>query len=129
MEDLTNYKGIYYGDTNEKYIDPDTGAHFRYRDLCGRMAILEKNRGNLMNGTETLFPDITEEIDMSSEEEESMVAAEQESDADVDASENQVLPREMSKSSSGLSGNISCGDLDENLEVKKVFQTTNYDFT
>ena len=52
-----------------------------------------------------------------------MVAAEQESDADVDASEHVPHPREMSDSSSGLSGNISCGELDENLEVKKVFQT------
>ena len=32
--DFANYKGIYFGDTNEKYIDEETGAHFRYRDLC-----------------------------------------------------------------------------------------------
>ena len=87
------------------------------------MNILEKNRINIMNGTERLFPNITEEVDLSSEEYESMVAAEQESDADIDASEHVPHPREMSSSSSGLSGNISCGELDENLEVKKVFQT------
>ena len=93
------------------------------------MTFLQKNRENLLNGTERLFPDITDEIDMSSEEEESMVAAEQDSEANAEASENQALPREMSNSSSGISGNISCGELDENLEVKKVFQTSNYDFT
>lgn len=87
------------------------------------MNILEKNRGNLLNGTERLFPNITEEVDLSSEEYESMVAAEQESDADVDASEHVPHPRELSDSSSGLSGNISCGELDEKLEVKKVFET------
>mgnify|MGYP000094078341 FL=1 len=46
-----------------------------------------------MNGTERLFPNITEDVDLSSEEYESMVAAEQESDADVDASEHAPHPR------------------------------------
>lgn len=83
-----------------------------------------------MNGTETLFPNITEGIDFSSEESESIVAAEQdESIAHADASINKVLPREMSSSSSGLSGNISNDELDENIESKKIFQTQNYDFT
>lgn len=31
---MGNYKGIYYGDTSEKYIDKETGCHFRYTDLC-----------------------------------------------------------------------------------------------
>jgi hypothetical protein len=83
--------------------------------------MLERNRVNLMNGTDTLFPDITEDLAFSSEEYESMVAAEQESNADVDALEHQpALKREISESSSGLSGNISLEELDENLEVKKV---------
>ena len=92
---MANYKGIYYGDTNEKYTDPDTGAHFRFRDLCLRIVILQKNRMSLLNGTESLFPD---EVNFSSEEFESQVAA------------------ESSSSSSGLSGNISDEDLDENVE-------------
>ena len=31
--DLVNYKGIYFDDNNEKYIDDSTGAHFRYDEI------------------------------------------------------------------------------------------------
>ena len=41
---MQNYKGIYYGDTTEKFIDPVTGCHFRYLDLCQRMLKLKKQR-------------------------------------------------------------------------------------
>lgn len=41
---LNNYKGIYYGDTTEKYLDPVSGCHFRYLDLCQRMLKLKKQR-------------------------------------------------------------------------------------
>ena len=42
--DLTNYKGIYYGDDpGQKYTDPETGAHFEFVDMCRRLArILQK---------------------------------------------------------------------------------------
>ena len=72
-----------------------------------------------MNGSETLFPNMTEEVAFSSEEEESQVAAEKQAEADDTV--DKVLPREMSASSSGLSGNISNEELDENLEVQKIF--------
>lgn len=45
-EDLINYKGIYFNDNNEKYIDDSTGAHFRYDDIYQRLLIakVERNR-------------------------------------------------------------------------------------
>lgn len=45
-EDLINYKGIYFNDNNEKYIDEATGAHFRYEDIYQRLLIakVERNR-------------------------------------------------------------------------------------
>lgn len=36
-QDLQNFKGIYFGDDNEKYNDPSTGAHFNYTDVCKRL--------------------------------------------------------------------------------------------
>ena len=37
--ELINYKGIYYNDdTGEKFTDPDTGAHFEFKDMCMRLA-------------------------------------------------------------------------------------------
>lgn len=36
--ELINYKGIYYNDDQgQKYTDPDTGAHFEFRDMCRRI--------------------------------------------------------------------------------------------
>lgn len=33
-----NYKGMYFNDDpNTKYTDPDTGAHFEFKDMCGRL--------------------------------------------------------------------------------------------
>ena len=32
-----NYKGIYFGDDNQKYTDPETGAHFDFGDMCRRL--------------------------------------------------------------------------------------------
>lgn len=33
--DLMNYKGIYFNDDpNSKFTDPETGAHFQFRDMC-----------------------------------------------------------------------------------------------
>ena len=45
-EDLINYKGIYFNDNNEKYIDEATGAHFRHEDIYQRLLIakVERNR-------------------------------------------------------------------------------------
>ena len=37
VEDLINYKGIYYEDETKKYICPDTGAHFEYLDMFRRL--------------------------------------------------------------------------------------------
>lgn len=45
-DDLINYKGIYFNDNNEKYIDDETGAHFRHEDIYQRLLIakVERNR-------------------------------------------------------------------------------------
>ena len=37
VEDLINYKGIYYEDDTKKYICPETGAHFEYLDMFRRL--------------------------------------------------------------------------------------------
>ena len=35
---MINYKGIYYNDdAGQKYTDPETGAHFEYKDMCRRL--------------------------------------------------------------------------------------------
>jgi len=36
-QDLTNYKGIYYGDDNQKFICPKTGAHFKHEELVSKL--------------------------------------------------------------------------------------------
>lgn len=36
-QDLTNYKGIYYGDDNQKFICPKTGAHFKHEELISKL--------------------------------------------------------------------------------------------
>lgn len=36
--DFGNYKGIFYDDDpTTKYQDPETGAHFDYKDICHRL--------------------------------------------------------------------------------------------
>jgi hypothetical protein len=42
--DFGNFKGIYEGEQKEKFIDPKTGAHFEYFDLCKRMSRLREQR-------------------------------------------------------------------------------------
>lgn len=42
--DYGNFKGIYEGEQKEKFIDPKTGAHFEYFDLCKRMSRLREQR-------------------------------------------------------------------------------------
>ena len=35
---LMNYKGIYFNDDpNSKFTDPETGAHFAFKDMCARL--------------------------------------------------------------------------------------------
>ena len=42
---LMNYKGIYFNDDpNSKYTDPETGAHFEYRDMVARLSQVLKWR-------------------------------------------------------------------------------------
>ena len=31
---MINYKGIYFADNNEKFTDSETGAHFKFQDMC-----------------------------------------------------------------------------------------------
>ena len=42
--DLLNYKGEYYDNPSEKYQDPITGAHFRYKDVYQRLLYLIKTQ-------------------------------------------------------------------------------------
>ena len=35
--DLTQDKGIYFGDDTKKFQDVATGAHFNFSDLCARL--------------------------------------------------------------------------------------------
>ena len=44
-DDLINYKGIYYNDdAGQKYTDPETGAHFEYKDMCKRLQRIQQKR-------------------------------------------------------------------------------------
>lgn len=36
-ENLENFKGLYYENTQEKYLSPRTGAHFNYWDICTKL--------------------------------------------------------------------------------------------
>ena len=41
--DYENYKGIYFGDEpGQKYQCPETGAHFEFNDMCGRLKELQE---------------------------------------------------------------------------------------
>lgn len=44
VDDLINYKGIYYGDDTQKYTDPENGAHFEFRDMCRRLQKIQVKR-------------------------------------------------------------------------------------
>ncbi len=44
-DDLINYKGIYYNDdAGQKYTDPETGAHFEFKDMCKRLTRIQQKR-------------------------------------------------------------------------------------
>jgi hypothetical protein len=43
--DLINYKGMYFNDdTGNKNMDPVTGAHFIYKDMCRRLKTVMDSR-------------------------------------------------------------------------------------
>lgn len=43
--DYNNYKGIFYDDDpTTKYQDPETGAHFDFDDICGRLTKIKISR-------------------------------------------------------------------------------------
>ena len=46
VDDLNfeNFKGIHFGDKTEKYQDPESGCHFKYRDLCQRLVKMKAHR-------------------------------------------------------------------------------------
>eukprot|EP00826_Nyctotherus_ovalis_P005079 TRINITY_DN1113_c0_g1_i1.p1 TRINITY_DN1113_c0_g1~~TRINITY_DN1113_c0_g1_i1.p1 ORF type:complete len:186 (+),score=25.84 TRINITY_DN1113_c0_g1_i1:102-659(+) len=48
---LHNYKGMFYGDTDRKYEDPITGAHFEYHDMCHKLLQLQRLRGSDKNSS------------------------------------------------------------------------------
>ena len=42
--DFKNYHGIYFGDENKKYEDPETGAHFEFSNICKRLCKIKEER-------------------------------------------------------------------------------------
>ncbi len=44
---LNNYKGIYFGDDNKKFLDDETGAHFEFHDICRRLVPVQELRKKL----------------------------------------------------------------------------------
>lgn len=56
-DDLINYKGIYFNDDpGQKYTDPESGAHFEYKDMCRRINRVMQKRGETET-TETVVLD------------------------------------------------------------------------
>ena len=44
-DELINYKGIYYNDdAGQKFTDPETGAHFEFKDMCRRLIRIQQKR-------------------------------------------------------------------------------------
>jgi len=42
--DFDNYKGVFFEDNpTTKYTDPQTGAHFDFKDICKRLGIILKH--------------------------------------------------------------------------------------
>ena len=58
---MVNYKGIYFGDNNEKFTDPETGAHFRYKDMCQRLLGAKEQRKIIDRQLGIIFLDETPE--------------------------------------------------------------------
>lgn len=56
---MVNYKGVYFGDDNDKFQEEGTGAHFRYIDICKRMEVAKDQRRlidiklNVRSGSQT----------------------------------------------------------------------------
>ena len=90
---MTNYKGIYFGDDNEKFHDEDTGAHFQYKDLYQRMLVAAEQRKI-----------IDKQLKINFHESPSHNESPNESPPGLSSGKNE---------SSGRSGNISDRDLDE----------------
>ena len=44
--DFQNFKGIYYENESEKYICPETGAHFNFKPLCEILEHIRRKRGD-----------------------------------------------------------------------------------
>lgn len=57
--DFDNFKGIYFGDENKKYQDPETGCHFEYYDLCKRLSKLKEQR-KILDRELGILPDTPE---------------------------------------------------------------------
>jgi hypothetical protein len=41
-----NYKGIYHDKVEEKYTCPETGAHFKFRQMCALLDRIRVERGD-----------------------------------------------------------------------------------
>jgi hypothetical protein len=53
--DLINYKGMYFNDdTGNKNMDPLTGAHFIYKDMCRRLKTVMDSRHKYVQKLEEL---------------------------------------------------------------------------
>lgn len=41
--DYDNFKGAHFDHPQEKYVDPDTGAHFEFGEACLRLTYMQRN--------------------------------------------------------------------------------------
>ena len=59
-DNLINYKGIYYNDdAGQKYTDPETGAHFEFRDMCKRLTRILQKREAYEQAQMTVSQEVT----------------------------------------------------------------------
>jgi len=63
-EDLNNYKGEYYDNQREKYQDPVTGAHFRYREVYNKLKAIQQKQTHVCseNNLQALKPNRLKEV-------------------------------------------------------------------
>ena len=122
--DLINYKGVYFGDDNEKFHDEETGAHFHFGDICKRLVVASEERRQIDLKLNVKYKDCRVQSNRSSLY--GAGAAHKFRDDDSGAEDDDVRdesspPSSQSgsqSSSSGKSGNISDRYLDETDELK-----------
>lgn len=116
--DLVNYKGIYFGDDSEKFHDDETGAHFKYLDICERLVRAARQRKVIDQKLNINYEECKVQSNVSSSYEpgEGEQFRDQESSEGYDDIKSGSSP--PSSQSGSQSGNISDRYLDETDEKK-----------